>query len=147
MKHLFSSTFIYFYSCWFKSHTSSKHEQTRVFFSHTVSTRLLLLLNKRLRLTFAAAVAAFQSEPEGSFAVDPAGRTLAAAAAAVAAAAGVGSARGASSQPVGSESIAVAAAAVAAAVAVVVAVVGVVDISFARPLDQAVSLLGVLVAS
>ena len=144
MKHLFSSTFIYFYSCWFKSHTSSKHEQTRVFFSHTVSTRLLLLLNKRLRLTFAAAVAAFQSEPEGSFAVDPAGRTLAAAAAA-----GVGSARGASSQPVGSESIAVAAAAaaVAAAVAVVVAVVGVVDISFARPLDQAVSLLGVLVAS
>ena len=147
MKHLFSSTFIYFYSCWFKSHTSSKHEQTRVFFSHTVSTRLLLLLNKRLRLTFAAAVAAFQSEPEGSFAVDPAGRTLAAAAA-VAAAAGVGSARGASSQPVGSESIAVAvAAAVAAAVAVVVAVVGVVDISFARPLDQAVSLLGVLVAS
>ena len=145
MKHLFSSTFIYFYSCWFKSHTSSKHEQTRVFFSHTVSTRLLLLLNKRLRLTFAAAVAAFQSEPEGSFAVDPAGRTLAAAA--VAAAAGVGSARGASSQPVGSESIAVAAAAVAAAVAVVVAVVGVVDISFARPLDQAVSLLGVLVAS
>ena len=146
MKHLFSSTFIYFYSCWIKSHTSSKHEQTRVFFSHTVSTRLLLLLNKRLRLTFAAAVAAFQSEPEGSFAVDPAGKTLAAAAA-VAAAAGVGSARGASSQPVGSESIAVAAAAVAAAVAVVVAVVGVVDISFARPLDQAVSLLGVLVAS
>ena len=146
MKHLFSSTFIYFYSCWIKSHTSSKHEQTRVFFSHTVSTRLLLLLNKRLRLTFAAAVAAFQSEPEGSFAVDPAGRTLAAAAAA--AAAGEGSARGASSQPVGSESIAVAvAAAVAAAVAVVVAVVGVVDISFARPLDQAVSLLGVLVAS
>ena len=143
MKHLFSSTFIYFYSCWFKSHTSSKHEQTRVFFSHTVSTRLLLLLNKRLRLTFAAAVAAFQSEPEGSFAVDPAGRTLAAAAAA--AAAGEGSARGASSQPVGSESIAVAVA--AAAVAVVVAVVGVVDISFARPLDQAVSLLGVLVAS
>ena len=112
-----------------------------------MSTRLLLLLNKRLRLTFAAAVAAFQSEPEGSFAVDPAGRTLAAAAAA-AAAAGEGSARGASSQPVGSESIAVAvAAAVAAAVAVVVAVVGVVDISFARPLDQAVSLLGVLVAS
>lgn len=111
-----------------------------------MSTRLLLLLNKRLRLTFAAAVAAFQSEPEGSFAVDPAGRTLAAAAAA--AAAGEGSARGASSQPVGSESIAVAvAAAVAAAVAVVVAVVGVVDISFARPLDQAVSLLGVLVAS
>ena len=110
-----------------------------------MSTRLLLLLNKRLRLTFAAAVAAFQSEPEGSFAVDPAGRTLAAAAAA---AAGEGSARGASSQPVGSESIAVAvAAAVAAAVAVVVAVVGVVDISFARPLDQAVSLLGVLVAS
>ena len=146
MKHLFSSTFIYFYSCWFWSHTSSfKHEQTRVFFSHTVSTRLLLLLNKRFRLTFAAAVAAFQSEPEGSFAVDPAGRTLAAAAAA---AAGEGSARGASSQPVGSESIAVAvAAAVAAAVAVVVAVVGVVDISFARPLDQAVSLLGVLVAS
>ena len=145
MKHLFSSTFIYFYSCWFWSHTSSfKHEQTRVFFSHTVSTRLLLLLNKRFRLTFAAAVAAFQSEPEGSFAVDPAGRTLAAAAAA----AGEGSARGASSQPVGSESIAVAvAAAVAAAVAVVVAVVGVVDISFARPLDQAVSLLGVLVAS
>ena len=91
-------------------------------------------------------MAAFQSEPEGSFAVDPAGRTLAAAAAA--AAAGEGSARGASSQPVGSESIAVAvAAAVAAAVAVVVAVVGVVDISFARPLDQAVSLLGVLVAS
>ena len=88
-------------------------------------------------------MAAFQSEPEGSFAVDPAGRTLAAAAAA----AGEGSARGASSQPVGSESIAVAAAAVAAAVAVVVAVVGVVDISFARPLDQAVSLLGVLVAS
>ena len=122
----------------------SRHEY---FFSHTVSTRLLLLLNKRLRLTFAAAVAAFQSEPEGSFAVDPAGRTLAAAAAA-AAAAGEGSARGASSQPVGSESIAVAvAAAVAAAVAVVVAVVGVVDISFARPLDQAVSLLGVLVAS
>ena len=120
----------------------SRHEY---FFSHTVSTRLLLLLNKRLRLTFAAAVAAFQSEPEGSFAVDPAGRTLAAAAAA---AAGEGSARGASSQPVGSESIAVAvAAAVAAAVAVVVAVVGVVDISFARPLDQAVSLLGVLVAS
>ena len=113
-----------------------------------MSTRLLLLLNKRLRLTFAAAVAAFQSEPEGSFAVDPAGRTLAAAAAAAAAAAGEGSARGASSQPVGSESIAVAvAAAVAAAVAVVVAVVGVVDISFARPLDQAVSLLGVLVAS
>ena len=110
-----------------------------------MSTRLLLLLNKRFRLTFAAAVAAFQSEPEGSFAVDPAGRTLAAAAAA---AAGEGSARGASSQPVGSESIAVAvAAAVAAAVAVVVAVVGVVDISFARPLDQAVSLLGVLVAS
>ena len=111
-----------------------------------MSTRPLLLLNKRLRLTFAAAaVAAFQSEPEGSFAVDPAGRTLAAAAAA---AAGEGSARGASSQPVGSESIAVAvAAAVAAAVAVVVAVVGVVDISFARPLDQAVSLLGVLVAS
>lgn len=108
-----------------------------------MSTRLLLLLNKRLRLTFAAAVAAFQSEPEGSFAVDPAGRTLAAAAAAVAA--GEGSARGASSQPVGSESIAVAVA--AAAVAVVVAVVGVVDISFARPLDQAVSLLGVLVAS
>ena len=109
-----------------------------------MSTRLLLLLNKRFRLTFAAAVAAFQSEPEGSFAVDPAGRTLAAAAAA----AGEGSARGASSQPVGSESIAVAvAAAVAAAVAVVVAVVGVVDISFARPLDQAVSLLGVLVAS
>ena len=107
-----------------------------------MSTRLLLLLNKRLRLTFAAAVAAFQSEPEGSFAVDPAGRTLAAAAAA---AAGEGSARGASSQPVGSESIAVAVA--AAAVAVVVAVVGVVDISFARPLDQAVSLLGVLVAS
>ena len=106
-----------------------------------MSTRLLLLLNKRLRLTFAAAVAAFQSEPEGSFAVDPAGRTLAAAAAA----AGEGSARGASSQPVGSESIAVAVA--AAAVAVVVAVVGVVDISFARPLDQAVSLLGVLVAS
>ena len=123
----------------------SRHEY---FFSHTVSTRLLLLLNKRLRLTFAAAVAAFQSEPEGSFAVDPAGRTLAAAAAAAAAAAGEGSARGASSQPVGSESIAVAvAAAVAAAVAVVVAVVGVVDISFARPLDQAVSLLGVLVAS
>ena len=88
-------------------------------------------------------MAAFQSEPEGSFAVDPAGRTLAAAAAA--AAAGEGSARGASSQPVGSESIAVAVA--AAAVAVVVAVVGVVDISFARPLDQAVSLLGVLVAS
>lgn len=87
-------------------------------------------------------MAAFQSEPEGSFAVDPAGRTLAAAAAA-----GEGSARRASSQPVGSESIAVAAAAVAAAVAVVVAVVGVVDISFARPLDQAVSLLGVLVAS
>ena len=113
-----------------------------------MSTRLLLLLNKRFRLTFAAAVAAFQSEPEGSFAVDPAGRTLAAAAAAAAAAAGEGSARGASSQPVGSESIAVAvAAAVAAAVAVVVAVVGVVDISFARPLDQAVSLLGVLVAS
>ena len=110
-----------------------------------MSTRLLLLLNKRLRLTFAAAVAAFQSEPEGSFAVDPAGRTLAAAAAAAAAAAGEGSARGASSQPVGSESIAVAVA--AAAVAVVVAVVGVVDISFARPLDQAVSLLGVLVAS
>ena len=110
-----------------------------------MSTRPLLLLNKRLRLTFAAAVAAFQSEPEGSFAVDPAGRTLAAAAAA---AAGEGSARGASSQPVGSESIAVAVAAVvAAAVAVVVAVVGVVDISFARPLDQAVSLLGVLVAS
>ena len=109
-----------------------------------MSTRLLLLLNKRFRLTFAAAVAAFQSEPEGSFAVDPAGRTLAAAAAA-AAAAGEGSARGASSQPVGSESIAVAVA--AAAVAVVVAVVGVVDISFARPLDQAVSLLGVLVAS
>ena len=109
-----------------------------------MSTRPLLLLNKRLRLTFAAAVAAFQSEPEGSFAVDPAGRTLAAAAAA-AAAAGEGSARGASSQPVGSESIAVAVA--AAAVAVVVAVVGVVDISFARPLDQAVSLLGVLVAS
>ena len=113
-----------------------------------MSTRLLLLLNKRLRLTFAAALAAFQSEPEGSFAVDPAGRTLAAAAAA--AAAGEGSARGASSQPVGSESIAVAVAAAvaaAAAVAVVVAVVGVVDISFARPLDQAVSLLGVLVAS
>ena len=110
-----------------------------------MSTRLLLLLNKRLRLTFAAAVAAFQSEPEGSFAVDPAGRTLAAAAAA---AAGEGSARGASSQPVGSESIAVAVAvAAAAAVAVVVAVVGVVDISFARPLDQAFSLLGVLVAS
>ena len=116
-----------------------------------MSTRLLLLLNKRLRLTFAAAVAAFQSEPEGSFAVDPAGRTLAAAAAA---AAGEGSARGASSQPVGSESIAVAvavavavAAAVAAAVAVVVVVVDVVDISFARPFDQAVSLLGVLVAS
>ena len=87
-------------------------------------------------------MAAFQSEPEGSFAVDPAGRTLAAAAAA-AAAAGEGSARGASSQPVGSESIAVA----VAAAAVVVAVVGVVDISFARPLDQAVSLLGVLVAS
>ena len=113
-----------------------------------MSTRLLLLLNKRLRLTFAAAVAAFQSEPEGSFAVDPAGRTLAAAAAA----AGEGSARGASSQPVGSESIAVAvavavAAAVAAAVAVVVVVVDVVDISFARPFDQAVSLLGVLVAS
>ena len=114
-----------------------------------MSTRLLLLLNKRLRLTFAAAVAAFQSEPEGSFAVDPAGRTLAAAAAA-----GEGSARGASSQPVGSESIAVAvavavavAAAVAAAVAVVVVVVDVVDISFARPFDQAVSLLGVLVAS
>ena len=113
-----------------------------------MSTRLLLLLNKRLRLTFAAAVAAFQSEPEGSFAVDPAGRTLAAAAA------GEGSARGASSQPVGSESIAVAvavavavAAAVAAAVAVVVVVVDVVDISFARPFDQAVSLLGVLVAS
>ena len=113
-----------------------------------MSTGLLLLLNKRLRLTFAAAVAAFQSEPEGSFAVDPAGRTLAAAAAA----AGEGSARGASSQPVGSESIAVAvavavAAAVAAAVAVVVVVVDVVDISFARPFDQAVSLLGVLVAS
>ena len=120
----------------------SRHEY--FFPTQRVPVWFLLLLNKRLRLTFAAAVAAFQSEPEGSFAVDPAGRTLAAAAA-VAAAAGVGSARGASSQPVGSESIAVAVA--AAAVAVVVAVVGVVDISFARPLDQAVSLLGVLVAS
>lgn len=82
--------------------------------------------------TFAAAVAAFQVEPEGLFAVDPAGRMLAAAVAVE------GSDWGASFQPIGSESTAVVVAAVAAAVVVVVVVVA--DTSFAWPLDQEVSL-------